>query len=175
MRPMHVLLVTAVGVSALAFLPSRGTAAQCGGLHKLEIIELDMVPDPARQGQPIQRWVIKLKADGNGECATRIQVKDRDQVAGDAVQWTLRRGENTIQVPANSRYRMQDQDHCFRVVADIQDTRKDIDSTRQFCARSSWTLKGGTAHGGRASPSSSSTRRDTGSFHGDNQGRGVSR
>jgi hypothetical protein len=175
MKSLRVLLFT-VTVSALALLPSDGAAAQCSGLHNLKIADLDMVPDPARQGQPIQRWIVILMADGNGECATKIQVKDRDQIAGDAVRWTLRPGKNTIDIPANSSYRMQGQDSCFRVFADIQASPKLIDSTSQFCAKASWTLKGSTApHGRPASPSPSPTQRDTGTFRGDYEGRPVRR
>jgi hypothetical protein len=177
MIAMRVLLMTVVAMSALVFLPPDGTPAECGGLHRLKILDLDMVPDPARHGQPIQRWVVKLKADGNGECATRIQVRDRNQLAGSAIRWTLRPGENEISIPANPHYKMQDQDHCFTVVADIQNNPTDIDGSRPFCAKASWTLKGdGASQRGRdASSRSPSTERSSGTFKGDYEGRAVSR
>jgi hypothetical protein len=141
------LAVVALIALGLTVLDATAQPLQCGGLHALMIMDLDMVPDPAVQGQPIQRWIVKLRADGNGECATRIMVRDRDQWAGNAVAFTLRPGLNVIPVPATPGYRMQGQDHCYTVLADIQGTQRPIDAGRQFCARMnpprppSWSLR----------------------------------
>src|SRR5262245_13235714 len=115
MSPLRVLMLTAVAAFAIALGQSQVNAAQCGGLHKLKVTDLNMIPDPARAGERIQYWLIKLNADGNGECATRIRITDKNQVAGNDVLWKLRPGENTIKIPANSGYKMQAQDHCFLV------------------------------------------------------------
>jgi len=138
-----VAIVVAAGLALMA-VPAPAQPVQCGGLHALLVQDLDMAPDPALSGQPIQRWIVKLRADGNGECATRVTVKDRDQFAGNAVAWTLRPGLNTINVPATPGYRMQAADHCFVVFVDIQNSPRPIDGARQFCARMrppSWSLR----------------------------------
>lgn len=136
-------LMLLAGLMLLASLNSAPVSAQCGGLHRLEVVDLDMRPDPAFQGQPIREWVVTIRADGNGECATRIMVKDSDQIAGNALAWTLHPGSNEIHVPANPRYRMQGADHCFTVIADVQNSQRRIDEAEHICARMrpvSWTL-----------------------------------
>jgi hypothetical protein len=141
-----VTLVVAAGLALMA-VPAAAQPIQCGGLHALQVLDLDMTPDPAMQNQPIQRWIVKLRADGNGECATRVMVKDRDQFAGNAFAYTLRPGLNTINVPATPGYRMQGQDHCYVVFIDIQNSPRPIDGARQFCAKMipprppGWSLK----------------------------------
>jgi len=141
------LAVVALIALGLTALEATAQPVSCAGLHALLITDLDMLPDPAVQGQPIQRWIVKLRADGNGECATRILVRDRDQWAGNAFATTLRPGVNVITMPANPGYRMQPGDHCFVVLADILGSQRPIDSGRQFCAKlvpprpPAWTLK----------------------------------
>ncbi len=143
---LSVAAIVMFAVALVAF-PAAAQPIQCGGLHGLMVQDLDMIPDPAVQGQPLQRWIVKLRADGNGECATRILVRDRDQVVGHAVAWTLRPGVNTIPVPVTPGYRMQAADHCYTVLADIQNTQRPLDAARQFCARMtpprppSWSLR----------------------------------
>jgi hypothetical protein len=139
------------------------------------VLDLDMAPDPARQGERIRKWTIRLRADGNGECATRITVWDKDQVAGNAVRWTLKAGDNVIEVPGNPGYQMQRNDHCFTVIADIQNTPKHVDASRSFCAKMEpavWTLKGVRPTAGDRPASPPGGR---GTLQGDQEQRPVSR
>ena len=79
-------------VMGIGGIVADATATQCGGLHKLKVTDLDMSPDPVRQGQYIERFRVTLYADGNGECATKIRITDNDQVASEGTAHTLDRG-----------------------------------------------------------------------------------
>ena len=141
-----ILCLTAIVTMGLALMATAtgAQAVQCGGLHRLFITDLDMIPDPAMQGQPLQRWIVKLQADGSGECATQIIVRDNNELAGVGVAYTLRPGPNVIPVPVRPGYRMQSADHCYRVYVNIAATPTAVDSVRPFCAHltpARWSLR----------------------------------
>ena len=110
---------------------------RCDGNHRIEILDLDMRPDPIAQGQRIQEWRVRLRVDGNGECETELEIRERadNEVAGRAKLRRLRPGVNDIEIEASGRYRFQRGEHCFRVVADIEGTRRPVDAKKDFCAR----------------------------------------
>jgi hypothetical protein len=110
---------------------------RCGGNHRIEILDLDMSPDPIAQGQRIREWRVKLRVDSNGECETELEIRERgdNEVAGSAKLRRLKPGVNDIEIDASSRYRFQRGEHCFRVVADIEGTQRPIDARKAFCAR----------------------------------------
>jgi hypothetical protein len=110
---------------------------RCDGSHRIQILDLDMRPDPIAQGQRIQEWRVNLRVDGNGECETELEVRERadNEVAGQASLRRLRPGVNDIEIRAANRYRFQRGEHCFRVVADIEGTQRPVDARKDFCAR----------------------------------------
>ena len=141
---MAAIIVAAVG-SAVPF--EAIGAPFCLPPHRLFILDLDVVPDPIHQGQPVAKWIVTLRSDYNGECATRLVVRDKDQIAGTEVQHSIRPGVARYDFPANPAYRFQAQDLCYRVLANIGGTLTPIDATRVFCAKykppvpPGWSLK----------------------------------
>jgi hypothetical protein len=110
--------------------------ARCGGAHRLQVVDLDMSPDPVGEGQRINRWLVRLRADGSGECRTVVRIRE---LGGDEIgrerTYRLRPGINTIEVEPNERYRFARNEHCFQVVANIAETPRPVDAARRFCAR----------------------------------------
>jgi hypothetical protein len=137
MRQLKVLLLIIVAAalqSCVVADPNRLGA--CGGSHRLQVVDLDVSPDPLADGQRISRWFVRLRADGSGECRTTIRVRDEsgDLVAGERV-WGLRPGINEIELTPLERYRFSRNEHCFLVTADIAGTYRTVDAARRFCAR----------------------------------------
>jgi hypothetical protein len=126
----------ALGLAVNADL-SGAQRVRCDGSHRIQILDLDMRPDPIGQGQRIREWRVKLRVDGNGECDTEVEIREREdnEVAGRAKLRRLKPGVNDIEVEASNRYRFQRGEHCFKVVADIEGTRRQVDAKKVFCAR----------------------------------------
>jgi hypothetical protein len=119
----------------------------CAGAHQLKVLDLDMTPDPAHPGQPVQHWIVTVRSDQNGECTTFFAVQDGDQVVGRGSETRVPPGQSKIVVPAVPNYRFEGRDHCFVVTANIANTPTRIDSARRICATlrpvqaQAWTLK----------------------------------
>ena len=138
-------------LGAILVYPATSNAAQCGGQHRLQILDLDMAPDPITEGQPLQRWNVRLRVDASGECDTILTVKEANpphDVVGIRVAETLKPGTNNLSFRPDAGYKFQRQDTCFIVTADIAGSSKVVDSTRKFCARfipptgpARWSLK----------------------------------
>jgi hypothetical protein len=126
--------VSGLAVDAELFGAQR---VRCDGSHRIQILDLDMRPDPIAQGQRIQEWRVRLRVDGNGECETELEIREKadNEVAGRAKLRRLRPGVNDIEIEPAGRYRFQRGEHCFRVVADIEGTRRPVDARKVFCAR----------------------------------------
>lgn len=119
----------------------------CGTGHRLQVVDLDMSPDPVAEGQRIREWRVRLRADASGECRTRIRIVERtdnDLVGAERVHG-LRPGMNAIEVEPLERYRFTRDEHCFRVLVDVEGTWRPVDAARSFCARRvagrRWTLR----------------------------------
>jgi len=125
-------------------LPPSG-ASRCAPPHRLAILDLDMIPDPVDPRQPLAAWRITIQSDRNGECGTLFQVRDQDQIAGAGELPTIHPGRGVYTIPATPGYRFQRRDHCFVVVAELEQRYAPIASQGTFCARPSpgggWTLR----------------------------------
>jgi hypothetical protein len=130
------LLGVALGLAVNADL-SGAQRNRCGGKHRLEILDLDMRPDPIAQGQSIREWRVTVQVDGDGECETELQIRERgdNEVAGRANLRRLKPGVNKIEIDPSNRYRFQRGEHCFRVTANIEGTQRQVDARKVFCAR----------------------------------------
>ena len=119
----------------------------CGRDHRLYVQDLDMTPDPVRDGDRIRGWRVRLRSDASGECQTTLRIRERrdGDLVGLARVYRLRPGINEIDFDALERYRFSRAEHCFEVVADIAGTGRAIDAARTFCARERpgrrWSLK----------------------------------
>ena len=123
-----------------------GRVVECTPPHNMTIVDLDMVPDPVAVGQRVQAWRVTLQSDRNGECNTRLQVRDQNQMAGQETYQVIRPGRATYEIQATRQYRFHAQDPCFRVLVSLGNTFTPIDAQRDFCARTSlgsgqWSLR----------------------------------
>jgi hypothetical protein len=142
LRGVLVLLMAATALQSCAGVDEGGRwvddrLASCGGNHRLQIVNLDMTPDPVAEGQRLNRFLVRLRADGSGECHTVIRVReegDKDFIAQERV-YRLRPGINEMVIEPYERYRFTRNEHCFVVLADIAGTPRPVDAARRFCAR----------------------------------------
>jgi hypothetical protein len=131
-----VLLAFAAAALQSCVVVDSDRMVSCGGAHRLQVVNLDVSPDPIADGQRMNRWFVRLRADGSGECRTTIRIREDsgDLVAQERV-WGLRPGINEIELAPLERYRFSRNEHCFQVVADIAGTARPVDAARRFCAR----------------------------------------
>jgi hypothetical protein len=123
-----------------------GGWASCGKSAKLQLVDLDMSPDPVTEGGRVKSFRVSLRSDGPTDCETQVQIRETlgTNSIGTNSKSRLRRGVNRINVEPESSYQFSRQEHCFVVVADIEGNWWPVDAVRRFCARQSgkrWTLK----------------------------------
>ena len=141
---------TSVLVALLALwligLGADATAAEgrpgCRRGEGVRIADLDFSPDPIVEGQRIHFWTIRIHLEGRRECNTEIEIRDGDGVVARERNYTLRPGRNEIKIQSDRRYRFHRDEHCFKVVVDLENTRREVDADRRFCARkkASWSM-----------------------------------
>ena len=111
------------------------------GSRVLDIVQLEITPDPVREGQPIGfRATISNLTRFPGKVS--LFVKDRDEVVTEVHDVVLQPGENRVTFP-QTRYRFSRNEHCFIMEVDIARSRKPIDVAKEFCAKRTpfgWTL-----------------------------------
>jgi len=107
----------------------------------LRVLQLEIFPDPLREGQRISfRAIIANDSGRSGRLS--LTVKDRNEVISEVRDVNIYPGENRIDFP-ETYYRFSRSDHCLTVEADIEHTRQAIDVGKEFCARRTpkgWTL-----------------------------------
>jgi len=106
----------------------------------LRVLQLEISPDPVRQGQRVVFQVTVANSSRHSGRVT-LAIKDKNEIISEG-DVTLRPGDNQVNFPESS-YRFSRSDHCFTVEADIERTRSPIDASREFCAKrtnSGWTL-----------------------------------
>lgn len=115
----------------------------CRRGDRLHIQDLDVSPDPIIDGQRIRAWKVRIKLDGNRECSTEIEIREGRDNVGRVRRINLRPGINEIDIEPSERYRFSGREHCFNVVADLEGTRREVDSARRFCAqqRTAWSMR----------------------------------
>jgi hypothetical protein len=139
-------LIAAMTLTAGCVVYDADRIAACGRAHRLQVVDLDMSPDPIGDGQRINQFRVSLRADGSGECETRLQIRESDANDLIAVErvYRLRPGMNQIRIEPEGRYRFSRREHCFDVLANIENTPRRIDAARRFCARETvgrrWSL-----------------------------------
>jgi hypothetical protein len=128
--------VTSPHPTAGAAERDRDRRAFCGKSHHISIQDLDMSPDPLSRGERVQRWRIKVRVDGSGECETTFEIRERpgNDVVARGGRRALRPGVNEIVLDGAEGYRLRRKEHCFEVLADIERTRRAVDAAERFCA-----------------------------------------
>jgi hypothetical protein len=136
---LRVMLFLAIAIMALqsCVITDDRDIVSCGGGHRLQIVDLDMAPDPIAQGQRLDRFLVRLRAEGDGECRTVIRVREEGEkdLIGQERVYRLSPGLNEIVIEPYERYRFSRDEHCFVVLADIAGTTRPVDASRRFCAR----------------------------------------
>lgn len=147
-RVQHFLALSGLVLASAVLCTPAAVEAQgreCSPPHRMRILDLDMTPDPVRQGRPVETWKVTIQSDRNGECQTTIEVRDRDQLAGAGRAVRIRPGRAVYTLPAAPGYRLQGQDHCLIVQANVGGVFTPIDAQRVFCAKmrqiTAWSLK----------------------------------
>lgn len=132
------VLILAVWVASVAFGAERERVF-CGKNHHIAIEDLDMSPDPVNRGEAVQRWRVRVRVDGSGECDTTFEVREKpgNTVVARGGRHVLHPGVNEIVLQPVQSYRFRRNEHCFEVLADIERTRRALDAKERFCARES--------------------------------------
>ena len=139
--------IVMVIVTLLGLTPGLATAARpCAPPHRMRIVDLNMTPDPVRQGRPLKELQITIQSDQNGECSTALEVRDQHQIVAQVQAQTIRPGRTVFVVPVVQGYRFQGQDSCFVVQVNVGGVFSPIEAQQVFCAKLRtipvWTLKG---------------------------------
>lgn len=107
----------------------------------LTIVQLEMFPDPVREGQRV-RFGLTLLNRASKSGRANILIKDRDQVVAEARGFLIRPGENRVDFP-DSGYRFDQREHCFEVEVNLEGTGLPVDFAREFCVQRTsggWSL-----------------------------------
>lgn len=107
----------------------------------LRVVQIEMAPDPAREGQLLRFYVTISNLSYFSGWAS-IFIKDRDEVVTAAHDVLLRPAYNRIAFP-ETNYPLWRYKHCFTVEVEIERTRRPVDLVKEFCSRRSvygWTL-----------------------------------
>jgi len=107
----------------------------------LRILQLEMSPDPIRQGQRVSfQAVVSNHSRNSGRVS--IFIKDKDEVVAVVNDVVIRPGDNRVSFP-QTNYRFERNEYCFTVDVDIERSRRPVDLEKEFCARRTfqgWTM-----------------------------------
>lgn len=107
----------------------------------LKILQLEMRPDPIREGQLVS-FQATVSNQSPHSARVTLFIKERDRIISSLHDIRLYPGHNQINFP-ETHYRFSRDEHCFIVEVDIERTRRPVDAVKKFCARRSyygWTL-----------------------------------
>ena len=126
----------------------RGNSCRRG--DRLQIQDLDMLPDPVMEGQRIRAFKVRINFDGRRECETEIYVREGNNIVGNARDYRLRPGLNELEIPAAEGFRFRTREHCFNVQVDLEGSRQQVDANRRFCAtqKTFWSMREPDDRGG---------------------------
>jgi len=119
--------------------PERPLPPPPGIFHSdLKVLDLDISPDPVREGQRVRFAVAIFNKSPHGGRVNLI-IKDRNEIVIEAHDIMVRPGQNRIEFPWTG-YRFSRSEHCFLLEVDIERNRRAVDAARAFCA---WKTQGG--------------------------------
>jgi len=139
MKPINPL-VPLLTVAALVFAgcsqvnPYLGT---CGKKPNLEVVSLNMFPDPLPEARKIDQWRAIVRSDSADLCRTTLAVAE----AGQSTPITIERiaelalGANEILLYTLDDYRLSGNRLCFELTAYIDGEKIAVKAPRNFCAR----------------------------------------
>jgi hypothetical protein len=104
----------------------------------LRVLDLDISPDPVREGERVRFRLTIYNQSPQGGRAT-FAIKDRNEIVIEAHDVLIRPGQNRIEFPWTG-YRFSRSEHCFLVEVDLDRTRRPVDAAKAFCA---WKTQGG--------------------------------
>lgn len=121
--------------------------ASCDRNTRIQVVDLDMSPDPIGEGQRVREWRVGIRADDRTRCDAVLQIRERagTEVAARERVSRLKAGMNRIEIEPSESFRFSRSEHCLVVVANLEGNYRPVDSARRFCARQisnrRWTLK----------------------------------
>jgi len=132
-----------LNVAPDAMATDWGRGDRCRRGDRLQIQDLDMSPDPIVEGQRVRVWKVRMSFEGRRECETEIFVREGNSVVGHVPNHRLRPGINEIEIPVGDAFRFKGRESCLNVQVDLEGSRKQIDSSRRFCARprTVWSMR----------------------------------
>ena len=107
----------------------------------LRILQLEMNPDPVREGEWVSFQVVVSNLSRHSG-RVKLFIKDRDKMVAAVYDVVLRPGDNRVAFP-QTNYRLQRSEYCFTVEVDIERSRRPVHLAKEFCARRTfegWTM-----------------------------------
>ena len=124
------------------YVPPGGPADGSLQGQELQVVDLNMSPDPVRPGRRVQFYLdIHNRSYDSGRVS--IYLYDSDQLIAPVHNVTIRPGTNRVTFPWTDYY-FQRQDHCFVVKVNIKGTEYPVDLAKKFCAykvQGGWSLR----------------------------------
>jgi len=106
----------------------------------LKILELEMSPDPVREGQWIT-FSLTLSNRTSHVGRANIVIKDRDEWVARLDNVWVEPGITEYPFPYNG-YILQRFDHCFTVVMEVEGKPYNVETSRELCAKPlGWTMR----------------------------------
>ena len=125
--------------------PVSAAAQDCSPPHRMRILDLDMRPDPVREGGKVADFRVTLQSDRNGECGTTIEVRDQDQIAAIGRATRILPGRYVYTLQAQPDYRFRRDDQCLTVMVNVGGRYSPVETQQVFCAKrrqiTVWSLK----------------------------------
>ncbi len=149
-RVRRALVVAILAITLEGGIPSTAVGAPpaCAP-QRLRVVDLVTIPELVQAGKQVQLWKVTLKS--LEDCLTVLEVRELDRIVGRSVPYLIKSGEFSYTVNADSNYRFQVQEHCFKVLVNVADAWvpvDPIDQQKRFCATyrpvpppGGWSLK----------------------------------
>ncbi|HWH79811.1 MAG TPA: hypothetical protein VNT76_20665 [Candidatus Binatus sp.] len=109
----------------------------CGKAPNLEVIALNMFPDPLPAARKIDQWRAIVRSDSADLCKTTLAVA----IEGQSTPITAERsadlalGANEVLLYTLDDYRLSGDRLCFELTAYINSEKLAVKAPRRFCAR----------------------------------------
>ncbi len=123
----------------------RGRDDEGVSIEQLQVTELEMMPDPAREGQRVSFRATILNSSRNHARVT-LAVMDRDRVVSQVSNVYLQSGDNQINFPETSYHFSGREERCLTIEANIDRRWAPISMAEEFCPTSSaagWSTRVG--------------------------------
>jgi len=139
------LLVTLWGCAHSSggyYPPSGQTSDGMLQWQELRVVDLNMYPDPIREGTRV-RFYVEVLNRSHDAGRVSFYVYDVDKLIVSVHNVAIRPGQNRVAFP-QTNYRFHKEDHCFVVKVNIKGNEYPIDMAKKYCAyktHGGWSLQ----------------------------------